>query len=285
MRRIHAAPYLLHLRPLSWPLVALHCLSGLVVAGAPLTTPETWLRALVVTVCWVVCLNGGTLALNSAFDRDQGAVGYLRRPPPVPPGLAGFAWALMLTGALPACFLGPSVAALYLACVALSWAYSSPPLRLKAVAGFDLLVNCLGYGALTYAAGWLAAARPLTPVFWWTVLAYGVLFAALYPLTQLYQMDADRARGDQTLVLRLGRNRALWLALTACLAAFALLALAWRQRGAAWTWLLWALALAAWLSILVPWLRRQHTYPEEQGMYRGFWAWMLTAAAVMAALR
>ena len=34
--------------------------------------------ALIGLVLWVVCLNGGTLALNSAFDRDEGDVAYLR---------------------------------------------------------------------------------------------------------------------------------------------------------------------------------------------------------------
>lgn len=47
-------------------------------------------------LAWVVALNGGTLALNSAFDRDDDDVAYLRQPPPVPAGLAVVAMALML---------------------------------------------------------------------------------------------------------------------------------------------------------------------------------------------
>ena len=45
--------------------------------------------ALLGLVLWVVCLNGGTLALNSAFDRDEGDIAYLRRPPLPPRHLAG----------------------------------------------------------------------------------------------------------------------------------------------------------------------------------------------------
>ena len=45
--------------------------------------------ALLGLALWVVCLNGGTLALNSAFDRDEGDIAYLRRPPPPPRYLAG----------------------------------------------------------------------------------------------------------------------------------------------------------------------------------------------------
>ena len=54
--------------------------------------------ALLGLVLWVVCLNGGTLALNSAFDRDEGDVAYLRRPPAPPRHLAAFSLALMVAG-------------------------------------------------------------------------------------------------------------------------------------------------------------------------------------------
>jgi hypothetical protein len=92
--------YLLHLRPAEWPIVAGHAALGYLLAvgitglraGAHL--PE----ALLGVALWVVCLNGGTLALNSAFDRDEGDIAYLRRPPPPPPGLALASLGLMLAG-------------------------------------------------------------------------------------------------------------------------------------------------------------------------------------------
>ena len=46
-------------------------------------------RRLLGLVLWVVCLNGGTLALNSAFDRDEGDIAYLRQPPTPPPAPGG----------------------------------------------------------------------------------------------------------------------------------------------------------------------------------------------------
>ena len=52
-----------------WP-----ALAGAVRSLAPLPLAGAWLA-------WVVLLNGGTLAYNSAWDRDTGAVAYLRRPP------------------------------------------------------------------------------------------------------------------------------------------------------------------------------------------------------------
>ncbi len=44
---------------------------------------------------WVVLLNGGTLAFNSAYDRDTGPVAYLPNPPQPPSWLAGASFGLM----------------------------------------------------------------------------------------------------------------------------------------------------------------------------------------------
>ena len=76
--------YLLHLRPAEWPIMAAHTALGWVLAvgvrGA--LHGEHAGAALTALVLWVVLLNGGTLALNTAFDRDEGDIGYLRAPPP-----------------------------------------------------------------------------------------------------------------------------------------------------------------------------------------------------------
>src|SRR4051812_14247198 len=92
--------YLLHLRPAEWPIMAAHTAVGYLLAVG-LAGAAAWQRigpAALGLVLWVICLNGGTLALNSAFDRDEGDVAYLRSPPPPPSGLAGWSLALMAAG-------------------------------------------------------------------------------------------------------------------------------------------------------------------------------------------
>lgn len=42
---------------------------------------------MIAAVAWAVLGNGGTLAINSVFDRDGGDIGYLDDPPPVPAAL------------------------------------------------------------------------------------------------------------------------------------------------------------------------------------------------------
>ncbi len=100
--------------------------------------------------------------------------------------------------------------------------YSVPPFRLKAVAGADWLINMWGFGTLTPYAGWATTGLPLDAARGTVLLAFCPLFAALYPLTQLYQIEEDTRRGDRTLALALGPRRSLDLAIAAVLLAFGL---------------------------------------------------------------
>lgn len=281
-----ALAYVLHLRPREWPIVAAHVSVGWLLAGG-LRAPDQ--RALVGLFAWVIALNGGTLALNSAFDRDDGDVAYLRKPPPIPDGLAWGAVVLMVAGGVLTWSLPLAYRLAYAACAVLSVLYSVPPVRLKAVGGADLLINIFGFGFATAFAGWAMTGRvfagPMSLVLW----AFVPLFAALYPLTQLYQIDEDLARGDRTLVLRLGTRRSLGLALLSTGLAFGLLfGAAWRsgwRGGEAWPrWAALTVALASWLVVLGPWFRdgrRWSSREHERGMYHALAAWLLTDVAVL----
>lgn len=286
--------YLLHLRPAEWPIMAAHTVVGYLLAvGLAGAARGTGLGpALAGLALWVVCLNGGTLALNSAFDRDEGDIAYLRRPPAPPRYLAVFALGLMTAGQLLAFLLPAAFAAVYAVCFGLSVAYSVPPLRLKSVAGADWIVNMWGFGTLTPYAGWAATGLPLDPARGMVLLAFCPLFAALYPLTQLYQLDEDLRRGDRTLATVLGVRGSLTTALVAAAAAFVLFAAAgvragWRTAGGdLWRWGGLAVALAAWALVLVPWRRSWAGWDprgHERGMYRALGAWAVTDLAVVLA--
>jgi 4-hydroxybenzoate polyprenyltransferase len=284
--------YLLHTRPVEWAIVAAHAAVGYLLAvGVPSAARgEQGAAALLGTALWVVCLNGGTLALNSAYDRDEGDIAYLRRPPPPPAHLAGFGLVLMLVGWAGAFFLPPAYRAAYAVCLVLSVLYSVPPFRLKGVPGADWAINMVGFGTLTPYAGWAATGQPVGPVGALVLLAFCPLFAALYPLTQIYQFEEDARRGDRTLARALGARRSLLVAVGAAAVAFALFGAGGLRAGwsssEGWRWLTLGLSATAWALVLLPWLLWHHkmTVQEHQrGMYRALSAWALTDIAVVLA--
>jgi lycopene elongase/hydratase (dihydrobisanhydrobacterioruberin-forming) len=284
--------YLLHTRPAEWPIMAAHTVVGYILAvgleGAQ--RGQGLGPALLGIGLWVVCLNGGTLALNSAYDRDEGDIAYLRRPPSPPAHLASFGFCLMALGLLGSFLLPAGYRAAYAVCLGLSVLYSVPPFRLKAVPGADWVINMLGFGTLTPYAGWAATGAPVDQTHGLILVAFCPLFAALYPLTQIYQLKEDSRRGDRTLALMLGVRRSLLVSLGAAGVAFALLALAGVRAGWGmqdiWRWLALAFCSVAWIVVLVSWLQRHgrmSALDHQRGMYQALGAWALTDLAVVLA--
>ena len=278
--------YILHMRPAEWPIMAGHTLLGYVLAvGVRGAASGVQLgRAIFALVIWVVFLNGGTLAINSVFDKDEGDIGYLNAPPPLPRYLLQYSVALLIVGQLLAFALPAGFRIAYALCFALSILYSVPPFRFKAVAGVDWVINMWGFGALTPYAAWAATGRALDLGHGLVLLAFCPLFAGLYPLTQLYQFDEDRRRGDRTLALILGMRASLVTATLATLMAFAVFvwaAIVLPIGGKAFALIV---PLVLWVAVLVPWLvghagwsARQH----QRGMYRALAAWAVTDLTVL----
>jgi len=274
-------------RPGQWPILSAQLAVGVILsrpsgADAPAILPlvAAWLG-------WVVLLNGGTLAFNSAYDRDTGPVAYLRRPPRPPGGLAQWSLARMLTGALVGWVgVDPRFGAITLVCVGLSVLYSHPATRWKSRPGLDLLVNMLGYGAGTtlagllagFAAGWGDNLGNLR-----LVGGFALLFGSFYPLTQIYQCAEDRARGDRTLATALGQRGSLALALLLGLGAAGLL-LTMPQLEATADRLVLIAALTGWLLHLVFWWSQAPGWPDarhERGMYHALVLWSLVDLALV----
>lgn len=113
---------------------------------------------------------------------------------------AGLAVALAL-------LIGPTFALLAAGAVALAWAYSVPPVRLKTRPGADVAVNAVGIGALAALAGW-SVAKPIAG-FPFELLPQGILVGiAVYVPTTLVDHEADLEVGYTTLATHLGPRRA-----------------------------------------------------------------------------
>ncbi len=280
-------PYLLHLRPRAWAIVAAHMSVGFLLANGFGFTADAIRRWLVATLAWAVLGNGGTLSINSVFDRDEGDIGYLDEPPPPPRYLLPFSLAFLMLGWALAATLGYRFLVAYTISLLMSLLYSVPPFRVKARAGFDVLINSTGYGALTLYAGWAAMDRPLEPPIVNVVVGFFFLFAGFYPLTQIYQMAEDLRRGDVTLALLLKKRNVLLFAMAAVTIAFAfMLGEVWmRYRQLRSTGILVALTL--WGVVLLPWYRRRDEVDEayeQRGFYHALWVWAVTDLSIVLAL-
>lgn len=157
----------------------------------------------------------GITAFNSYYDRDEGPIGGLERPPAVRGSLLPLAIFLKVAGMLLALVGGRIFALIYLIFIVLSFLYSHPSTRWKAHPVLSALVVCIGQGALGFLAGW-ATARGEIGSAWTEVGVLGALSAALttlgmYPLTQVFQIEEDSRRGDRTICVVLGAERSLLL--------------------------------------------------------------------------
>jgi 4-hydroxybenzoate polyprenyltransferase len=263
-----------------------HTLLGYVLAvGVPgLLAGESLGAAVRALVIWVVFLNGGTLAINSVFDRDEGDIGYLNAPPALPRYLLHFSVGLLVAGQLLAFTLPLGFQIAYAICFVLSIMYSVPPFRFKAVAGVDWVINMWGFGTLTPYAAWAATGRPLDSGHGLVLLAFCPLFAGLYPLTQLYQFDEDRRRGDRTLALILGMGASLVVAVLATVMAFGIFTWAGLILNVGPKGLTLLVPLVLWLLVLFPWLARHAGWTPRQhqhAMYRALAAWAITDVGVL----
>jgi 1,4-dihydroxy-2-naphthoate octaprenyltransferase len=201
-------------------------------------------------------LYGGTTAFNSYYDRDQGPVGGLEHPPPVTQQLLPFSLIMQGIGFLLACFVNLPFAIIYILTFVVATAYSHPRTRLKRRPLLSLLVVGVGQGGVIALAGWVTA-RPnlgeLTPLAGVGILAATLMIAGIYPVTQIYQIEEDLARGDVTFAAWVGPQRALWFSTHAqACGAGLLIWLIWRMFGAAQATVV-ALAYAITLAILLQW--------------------------------
>ena len=285
-------------RPGQWPILTAQFFLAVMLVSPRAAGGGCWLNPTAVAVlgcawlAWVVLLNGGTLAFNSAHDRDTGPVAYLPHPPQPPVWLGPVAVVFMAAGAgLGWVVVGHAFGLVLGGCVLLSVLYSHPAVRLKARPGWDLATNMIGYGAATTLAGILAGlaaylgqdagacavsgtagftlpaeglpgfSGPLGDQFasalsggkGWLVAGFGLLFGSFYPTTQIYQVEEDLARGDRTLVTALDTKRSLALAVVLGVLTGGSFFMAWMGRGMHGSVLLPMIGVAIWTAHLGRW--------------------------------
>ncbi|WP_258103011.1 UbiA family prenyltransferase [Marinoscillum sp. MHG1-6] len=195
---------ILHLRfPFSFFLLPIFLFASAVTKGV---NSDYWILTFIVLHFLIYPASNG---YNSYFDKDEGSIGGLKHPPKVSKGLyhvslfmdglaVGLAFSISWAFAIMVFIYGLA-----------SKAYSHPTIRLKRMPVTGWLIAGLFQGYFTVmmailgttGEGWgvlLDAKYQLSGL-----LASLMLFGS-YPMTQIYQHEEDRSRGDITLSIKLG---------------------------------------------------------------------------------
>ncbi|GAA2366004.1 UbiA prenyltransferase family protein [Dactylosporangium salmoneum] len=222
-------------RPWFWPVSWVPAYLGTVLAGhAWWPDAATVPRAVVALLVLGPLIWGAVLAQNDLHDLPSDRANPRKADAPLVTGVVSatrlrrWYWGISLAAVAAAVFVGPLFVLGVLGVLALGWAYSVPPLRLKTRPGWDVAVNAVVVGVVSPAAGWSITRPPWE--FPWQFGLIGLLFAAaLYVPTTVTDLAADRGAGDTTFAVRFGPRFAhrLGVALWGAALAFSVLC-AWR---------------------------------------------------------
>jgi chlorophyll synthase len=252
------------LKPITWfpPMWAFGC--GAVSAGLPAQQRWPLIAAGIALAGPLVCAT--SQAVNDWFDRHVDAINEPSRPIPSGrvPGYWGLAIACAWTliSALVAASLGPLVFAAALIGLALAWAYSAPPLRLKRNGWWGNAAVALSYEGLPWVTGAAVMAAGAMPD--WRIFALAALYSAgahgIMTLNDFKSIDGDRRCGVRSLPVQLGAQRAARLACASM--ALPQAAVVWLH--ADWGRPLHAAAVALLLSIQLALMLRLLAAPRER---------------------
>ncbi len=206
------------LKPITWfpPMWAFLC--GWISAG-PGTDLSGWsLLAGVILTGPLVC--GASQIVNDWYDRDVDALNEPDRPIPSGrvPGTTAFWFAVVWTAIAQtwAILLGPWVAAATGLGLALAWAYSAPPLRLKMNGWWGNSAVAISYEGLAWITGAaivIGGDLPAQPILL-IALLYSIGAHGIMTLNDFKSVEGDLTMGIRSLPAQLGPTRA---ARVACL--------------------------------------------------------------------
>lgn len=209
------------LKPITWfpPMWAFAC--GVVSSGASLA--ERWPFALLGVALAGPLVCAMSQAANDWCDRHVDAINEPHRP--IPSGRIPGRWGLYIAWlwtalSLAAGFLlGPWVFGATLLGVALAWAYSAEPIRLKRDGWLGAAAVALAYEGLAWFTGAAAMLDGAPP---WPVIALAALYSlgahGIMTLNDFKSIEGDRRLGLRSLPARYGPDAAARIACAVMLA-------------------------------------------------------------------
>ncbi|MEJ1159222.1 chlorophyll synthase ChlG [Prosthecomicrobium sp. N25] len=203
------------LKPITWfaPMWAFGC--GVAASGRPLS--EGWAQAGLGILLAGPLVCATSQAVNDWYDRHVDAINEPGRPIPSGriPGRWGFVIACLWTllSLAVAWTLGPIVVGATAFGLALAWAYSAPPLRLKQNGWWGNAAVALCYEGLPWITGVVVMSAVLPD---WRVIATAALYSlgahGIMTLNDFKSVEGDTRMGIRSLPVQLGVDGAARLA-------------------------------------------------------------------------
>jgi len=145
---------------------------------------------------------------NSYYDKDEDSIGGIKQPPKVNEKLYWLVIAFDVIAIALALCVNITFALLMLVCLLLSKAYSYDKIRLKKYPILSTIITTVFQGSIVYASIQIGLGLSWEYILSfpnWLFALFSTLFlCGSYPITQIYQHDEDRKRGDITLSILLG---------------------------------------------------------------------------------
>ena len=271
-------------KPITWfpPMWAFAC--GIVASGLPMA--DKWLLAVVGLALAGPFVCATSQAVNDWFDRHVDAINEPQRPIPSGrmPGRWGLyialVWTVVSLGV--ASFLGPWGFAAGAVGLLLAWAYSAPPLRLKANGWWGNAACGLSYEGLAWATGAAVMAGGAIPDADSLLLAllYSIAAHGIMTLNDFKSVTGDRQMGVASLPVQLGVYRAARVACWVMIVPQVIVIVLLISWGQSWH----ALGVLALLLGQINLMRYFMVAPIERAlMFSGFGVPQLVAGMMIAA--
>jgi chlorophyll synthase len=203
------------LKPITWfaPMWAFAC--GVVSSGMPVA--QNWLIVLAGVLLAGPLICGTSQAVNDWYDRHVDAINEPGRP--IPSGRIPGSWGLniaiiwTMVSLAVAALLGPWVFVAAIIGLALAWAYSAPPLRLKQNGWWGNSAVAISYEGLAWFTGAAVLTGSLPD---WRIVTLTALYSlgahGIMTLNDFKAIEGDRQMGIRSLPVQLGVGRAAMLA-------------------------------------------------------------------------
>lgn len=164
------------------------------------------IKAIMLFVILHVLVYPSSNGYNSYMDRDTGSIGGIENPPAPLKELFVVSVVMDISAILLSFFVSPLTTLLLSVYIIFSRLYSYRGVRLKQYPISGYLTVILNQGSLVFAMIYLGVGDGASGLPYNPLIAAAFLIGGFYPITQIYQHDADKADGVNSISQMLGKR-------------------------------------------------------------------------------